>query len=204
MELLAKNVALLRIRIGITRKELAERLGVGETVVSNIETGYVTAHPQKLLTKIAITFGTTENGLLGLEPLEIGERSRAVYVTDSISNSKHLLEVDKIIDTMFIDRDKLRGYDYIGLKINDNSMEKARICKNDTVLVRLNSPIQNGDTVVVVCKDYDAIVRKYYSIGNEIILKAEGDSKIYPDIVLDSEKDRVVVLGKVVNCMIAL
>ncbi len=204
MEILAKNLALLRKNAGITRGELAERVGVGVTTITNIETGYTAAPPTKLMDKLAETFGTTVDAILGIKNLEIGERSRVVYVTESISNEKPFLEVDKIIDTMFIDRDKIKGYDHIGLRINDNSMENVRICKGDTVLVRQNAFVHNGDIVVVVYKTHDAVVRKYYDDGEKIILKAEGDYKIYPDIILDKDKDRIVIIGKVVNCMIAL
>ncbi|MEE0867732.1 MAG: LexA family transcriptional regulator [Clostridia bacterium] len=204
MELLAKNVAALRQRIGLTQKELAHRVGVGETTIMNIESGYLTAPPDRLATNLAEAFGVSIDGLLGEKPLEVDERSRAVYVAESISNEKPFLEVDKIVDTMFIDRDKLRGYEYIGLKVQDNSMYDSRICRGDTALVRLNALIANGDIVVVVCKDSDAIIRAYYKDGNKITLKANGDKRLYPDIVLDEEKDRIIVLGKVINCMINL
>lgn len=204
VELLAKNVAVLRQRTGLTQKELADRVGVGETTIINIETGYLTAPPIKLAMSLAEVFGVSMDGLLGRVPLEIGERSRAVYVAESISNEKPFLEVDKIVDTMFIDRDKLRGYEHIGLKVKDNSMYDSRICRGDVVLVRLNALIANGDIVVAVCKDYDAIIRTYYKEGSKITLKASGDKKLYPDIELDEEKDRIIVLGKVINCMISL
>lgn len=203
MNLFGINVSLMRKRIGLTQKELAERVGVGETTIQNIETGYLSSPPQSLTEKLCTAFDTTCDGLLGLTPLDVGERSRAIYVTDSISNDKPFLEIDKIVDTIFIDRDELRGYEYIGLRISDNAMEKSRICCGDTVLVRKDAIVKNGDIVVAVYKDSDSVVRRYYKNSNQVILKSD-DEKYYPDIILDTEMDRFVVIGKVVKCLFNL
>ncbi len=203
MNLFGINVYLMRKRTGLTQKELGERVGVGETTIQNIETGYLSSPTESLTDKLCTAFNTTRDGLLGLAPLDVGERSRAIYVTDSISNDKPFLEVDRIVDTIFIDRDELRGYEYIGLRISDNAMEKSRICCADTVLVRKDAIIKNGDIVVAVYKDSDSVVRRYYKNGNQIVLKSD-DEKYYPDIVLDTEKDRFVVIGKVVKCLFNL
>lgn len=203
MNLFGVNVCLMRKRIGLTQKELGERVGVGETTIQNIETGYLTSPGEGLLEKLCQAFNTTSSGLLGLTPLDVGERSRAIYVTDSISNDKPFLEVDKIVDTIFIDRDELRGYEYIGLRIGDNAMEKSRICLGDTVLVRKDAIAKNGDIVVAVYKDSDSVVRRFYKNGTQVILKSDNE-KYYPDISLDIENDRFVLIGKVVKCLFNL
>ena len=202
MNMLATNVSILRNKAGLSRRQLAQRLGVGETTVINIETGYLSAPPPELLEKIAGVFGVNVNGLTGTAPLEVSERSRAVYVAESISNDKPFLEVEKITDTVFIDRDKLRGYDYIGLKIKDNSMMDALICSGDIVIVQLEAPIDNGDIVVAVCKNYDAIVREYIREKSKITLRSAGDKKLYPDIVIDEKTERLVIIGKVTSAMV--
>lgn len=203
MNLFGINVCLMRKRTGLTQKELGERVGVGETTIQNIETGYLSSPAESLVDRLCEAFNTTRDGLLGITPLDVGERSRAIYVTDSISNDKPFLEVDRIVDTIFVDRDELRGYEYIGLRISDNAMEKSRICLGDTVLVKKDAIVKNGDIVVSIYKDSDSVVRRYYKNGNKVILKSD-DEKYYPDIVLDTETDRFVVIGKVVKCLFNL
>ena len=40
----------------------------------------------------------------------------------------------------------------------------------------------------------------YYKNDNTVLLKAAGNTDLYPDIVLDLEKDRFIAIGKVVHC----
>ena len=48
MNMLAVNVAMLRKRTGLNVKQLADMMGVGETTVRNIETGYTELPPAQL------------------------------------------------------------------------------------------------------------------------------------------------------------
>ena len=201
MGILAVNVSLLRKRTGLTESQFATRLNVGKTTVNNIETGYLSAPSDKLLESIAKVFDTTVDGLLGKTYLDIAERARMVYVVNSIDAKRPFVEYDRIIGSVFIDRDKLRGYDYFGLKVNDNSMANRRILTGDVVIVRKDCPVKNNDIVVVTVENSEvAVVRTYHKIKDKIILKAANDSGLYSDITVDSEKDSFNLIGKVVKC----
>ena len=169
MNMLAVNVAMLRKRTGLNVKQLADMMGVGETTVRNIETGYTELPPAHILEKLSVIFGTTPDGLMGRKPLEVAEKSRAIYVAESISNETALIEVSKIVDTIFVDRDVLEGYRHFGLRVKDNSMANARICSGDTVLVREGVPIKNGDIAVVIYKDSDAVVRRVFRNEDSVL-----------------------------------
>ena len=201
MGILAVNISLLRKRIGITTQQLAQRLNVGVTTVNNLETGYITAPSEKLLEDLAIVFDTTVDGLLGKTHLDIAERARMVYVVESIDAKRPFVEHEKIIGSVFIDRDKLRGYDYFGLKVNDNAMANRRILAGDIVIVRKDCPLKNDDIIVAAVKESDtAMVRTYYKTNDKIVLKAANDSGLYGDITLDCEKDSFNLIGKVIKC----
>lgn len=204
MEMLAMHLTLLRKRTGLTRKQLGERVGVGETTIKNIETGYTVAPPFALVEKLSAVFNVNTDGLLGNTHLEIGEKSRAVYVADSISASKPFVEIEKIVDTIFMDRDDLLGYDYIGLRIKDNAMMNSRICDGDTVLVRKNAIVRNGDIVVAVYGEHDAVVRRYFCEGEKVTLRADAPGDVFSDIVVDTEKERFILIGKVIRCLFSV
>lgn len=201
MGILSVNIALLRKRTGLTVKQLAERIEVGSTTIINIETGYITAPSERIISALAKVFDTTIDGLLGRTHLDIAERARMVYVVDSLDPKNPFVEYEKIIGSVFIDRDKLRGYEYFGLKIKDNSMVNRRILSGDVVIVRRDSPVRNDDIVVVAAKGREEIlIRTFIKNKNKIVLKAENDSDLYEDLVFDIGQDMFKLIGKVIKC----
>lgn len=201
MEFLAINLIKLRKWAGITQKQLAENLGIGVTMVNNIETGYVTSPGGQLLEKIAELFDTTAEGLIGKSSLEIGERARLIYVVSSIDSKTALIEKSKIVDGIFMDRDKLRGYDWVGLKISDNALSGEGIYSGYTAIVKMGATVKNNDIVVAaVDESEEAIVRIYQKRGDIVTLKVKNDSGFYRDITVDTRKDSLKIIGKVEKC----
>ena len=201
MGILRVNVELLRKRIGITQKQLAERIDVGTTTIINIETGYISLPSERVLNSLAKVFDTTIDGLLGRKPLDVAERARMVYIVDSLDPRNPLVEVDKIIGSVFIDRDELRGYEHFGLKIKDNSMANRRIITGDIVIVRRSEHVKNDDIVVATTKDTEeVVVRTYIKHKDKVILKAENDSGLYKDFVFETDKNKFNLIGKVIEC----
>lgn len=201
MGILAINIQAVRKRKGLTLEQLAELLNIGKTTLYNVETGYTKTLPDGIIEKLAAIFGTTVGGLLGNEPL-VTDEGRAVYVTDSISYEKPFLELDKIVETVFIDEKELHGYKYIGLKVKDNAMCNEKIFLGDTVVVRQNAILKNGDIAAVVMKDNDGIVRKYFCEEDTVILKPCTNVGEYEEIRLKRKKDGndgILAIGKVVK-----
>lgn len=198
MGILAINIRKLRQIVGLTQENLAKLLDVGTTTVNNIESGYIEAPPLKLLEKLAEIFNTTPDALIGRAPLDTQE-GRAVYVAESIAGEISLLENAKIIDTVFIDSSELHGYSYIGLKVNDNSMCDERIFFGETVIVRQNAVVKNGDIVAVTYNHHSSIIRKYFSKDDVVILKPCNHVANYEEIHLDKKKDNIKVIGKIVK-----
>lgn len=199
MGVFGTHIAHLRNFAGITQKQLADRIGTGVTTIKNIESGYVTAPIESLVEKIASVFGVDSSALMNHTSLDVEERGKMIYVVSCVSSDKPFIEADKIVETVFVDRDQLRGYDYMGMKISDNAMIDAHICPGASVIVRQNAVVKNGDIVLAVCHNLDGIVRRYFKEGSKIILKAENSSGLYPDISIDEDKDRFFLMGKVVT-----
>lgn len=69
---LGENIRRARLSRGLTQGALAEALGVSDRAVSRWETG--AASPDvTLLTRLALTLGTSADALLGVDPLRIQE-----------------------------------------------------------------------------------------------------------------------------------
>ncbi len=201
MGVLDVNVKKLREMVGITQEQLAKSLGVGPTTINNIETGYLTAPPVKLVERMAELFDTTVDGILGRKPLEVGERARLIHVVSSLDAKTSLVEKSKIVDGIFIDRDKLRGYDWFGIIIKDNALSGAGIFQGYTAVVKMNAPVKNNDIVVAAVNESDeAIVRIYHKVGDIVTLKTKNDSGLYQNISIDVRKDSFKLIGKVEKC----
>ena len=199
MNLFSAHIAGLRISTGLSQKQLAQMIGTGITTIKNIESGYLTAPSPLLVEKLAKVFGTDPFSLLNRTSLPVAERGKMVHIVSDISGSKPFLETAKIVETVFIERDKYYGYEYMGVKMQDNSMIDAHICPGDSVIIRQDAVVKNGDLVVAVCNDTNGIVRRYFRTGDTVLLKAENNSGLYPEIKLDLNKERFVLMGKVIK-----
>ena len=122
-----------------------------------------------------------------------------VHIFSSVSSRNPLPEINKIVETAFLDRDNMRGSEYMGIKMPDKAMIEEAIKENANVIIQQNANLQNGDIIAAVYNDHDAVIRTYYKKGNTVLLKAANSSGLYPDIVLNLEKDRFVPVGKVVH-----
>lgn len=196
---MAIHVKGLRNRIGMSEKQLATRVGVGETTINNIESGYLLSPPSLLVKKIAQAFGVDEELLYSSAPIEFAsEPAKEVYVVREIDPGFKLPSWKDVSDVIYVDCDALRGHNHIAVEVNDNAMVSRGIPKGAIVLVRTQSPVKNGDVVLAVCEK-KTIVRLYYSDGKEILLRAACFEENYPDIRLDAQKDKANIIGKVVQ-----
>ncbi len=200
MGMLAAHIRGLRKNAGLTQAQLATRIGVGATTINNIESGYTTSPAPHIIEALAKAFNTDSYSLLNNLSIDVGERAKLVHVVSSVSSKKPFVEIDKIVETAFIDRGDLHGFEYMGIKMPDNSMCEEAIKEGASVIIRKDAVIGNGDIVAAVYNDHDAVIRKYYKESDTVVLKAANSTGLYPDIRLDLTKDRFVLIGKVVHC----
>lgn len=199
MGILAAHIRSLRKNAGLTQKQLAMRIGTGSTTINNIESGYVVSPAPKIIDALAVVFNTDSYSLINRLSLDIGERAKMVHIVSSVSSKKPFVEIDKIVETAFLDRAELYGYEYMGIKMPDSSMVGEAMKEGASVIIRQDAVVKSGDIVAAVYNDNDAVIRIYYKEGNTIVLKAANSIGAYPDIILDLEKDRFVLIGKVIN-----
>ena len=201
MSMLGLHLINIRKNSGLTTEAFAKVLGVGVTTVKNIETGYITSPDTKLVERICEIFGVLREELFNSVSPSVGESSKMVHIAEYISAEKPFLQPELVVETVFLSRDELHGYEYIGIKMSDNSMIDSHICPGDSVIIRLGDNIANGDKVACVFNGSNSIIRRVYINDNEVVLKADNSSGLYPDIRLDIEKDGFRIIGKVIRWM---
>ena len=152
-----------------------------------------------LLEKFARTFDVTTDALLRPEPLEkTAEPAKEVYVVKEMASNVALPAWKDVSDVIYVDRDVLRGYDHIAIRVKDNSMLMEGIKCDAVALVRIGAPLKNGDIVLALYEN-KSIIRKYYFEGAKILLRAANTFENYPDISLDANKDKSNIIGKVIR-----
>lgn len=65
LDTLARRIAELRVKKGMTQRELAEAAGIGQALVSRYESGYYKSLRRITATKLAKVLGTTPEYLMG-------------------------------------------------------------------------------------------------------------------------------------------
>jgi transcriptional regulator with XRE-family HTH domain len=66
-----KRLREIRKRRGLTQAELAERLGLQQSMIAQYERGYIRVHAATLIVRLAAALQVTPNDLLGTQELQI-------------------------------------------------------------------------------------------------------------------------------------
>ena len=201
MSMIGLHIRKIRKNSGLTLESFANVLDVGITTVKNIETGYLPAPDMKFIEKVCEVFAVSVEELTNSVSPCVGDGSKIVHIAEYISCEKPFLQPELVVESMFVNSDEFRGYEYIGIKMKDMSMIDSHICPGDKVVIRMGDAVKNGDMVACVFKGTDSIIRRVYMNGNEVVLKANNANGLYPDIRLDKEKDEFRIIGKVTNWM---
>lgn len=203
------NIAALRKKMGVSQSDLAEKLGVRKTTISNYETGY-SVPDHKMLIKISDVFGVSVDSLLGHQGDDFGaEEPPAAYqivpVVGEVRAGQPTFAIEEVLGQLFLPRDMVHGYDYFGLVVRGDSMNMARIWPNDILLVRRQSTADNGDVVIATFGNEEATVKRYYRNGNQVTLKPESSNPIHQPIQINlAEEHDFAILGKVIRGIINL
>ena len=201
MSLIGLNLISIRKHSGLSLEKFAQLLDVGVTTIKNVETGYITAPGMKFIEKVCEVFAVAEEDLTNSVSPCVGEGHKIVHVAEYISSDKPFLQPELVVESLFLNRDELGKYEYVGIRMKDMSMIDSHICPGDSVVIRLNDVVKNGDKIACVYKGTDSLIRRVYMNGNEVVLKADNTSGLYPDIRLDKEKDEFRIIGRVIRWM---
>ena len=142
-----------------TQKDLANKLHVGKTTISNYETGY--SEPDiETQTVLADLFGVSLDDLNGRKRSYSKEKYTTINVYGKVPAGIPIEAIEDILDTEDISFEK--GYhpqkDYIGLVVDGDSMY-PKYLKDDVVIIEITPQCENGEDCVVYVNGYDATLK---------------------------------------------
>ena len=199
-----QTIKTLRKSIGLTQKELAEKLGLAPTAISAWERG-ANKPMMDSLSMMAELFGVPisyfyskagEHTLPG-EPrnlYRVAAQTVRIPILGSISCGEPLLAEDNIKGYRNESADMLPSGELYYLEANGDSMEPS-IPNGSLVLIRKQPEVENGQiAAVLINSDEEATLKRVRYQGDNMILYPDN-SKHSPIFVSDSNPARIIGLA---------
>lgn len=191
----------LRKKHKISMKELGQYVGVAESTISLYETEK-RQPDNNVLIKIAEIFNVSVDYLLGRETNDIYASIGAMPV------KKIKLPVLGNVacgEPIYANED-LEGYVYINedigadfcLHAKGDSMVNARIFDGDTLFVKKQDMVDDGEIAVVLIEDEATVKRVYYDRENNTITFMPENPAYKPMRYNGEELNNIRILGKVI------
>lgn len=187
----------LRLKNGYkTQQDLAAKLFVNQTAVSQWERGVTTPSPSILL-KLSQLYGVSTDYLLGADdPPRKGVR---IPVYRAVAAGIPIEAIEDIIDYEEIEPELAATGEFFGLRIQGSSME-PRICEGDVVIVRKQEDADSGDVAIVLVNGNDATCKRVKKEAHGLTLIPNNPAfpiKYYSAEEISSLPVRII--GKVVE-----
>lgn len=199
---LQKNIKAFRLKQGLTQAELAAKLGVDRSSVTQWETG-VTTPRMKVITKLSTLFNTTPSVLISdsstLTKLPISGSTATLPLRTLGKVHAGVMDDDTICDDEEIqvpERVVLAYPDAFLLRVEGNCMDRV-IPEGSHVVVVPHKEPANGSIVVIHDDAYEAIMRRYYKGSSALMLSPDSYEEEYQDIIVHDGQE-ITLIGVVV------
>lgn len=188
--MLADKIRELRRMMGFSQKQLGEKLGVGQSTVAMWENGK-NSPPYAMLLLLSEVFGISIAALTG------EEGSLRVPVLGRVQAGIPREAVEDIIGYEELAPGSHGEGEFFALKIRGRSME-PRFVEGDTVIVRRQSSVDNGDIAIVFVDGAEATCKKFYRHNDGISL-VSINTEFAPMFFSaeELENTKIEILGKV-------
>lgn len=199
---LQKNIKAFRLKQGLTQAELAAKLGVDRSSVTQWETG-VTTPRMKVITKLSTLFNTTPSVLISdsstLTKLPISGSTATLPLRTLGKVHAGVMDDDDACDDEEVqvpERVVLAYPDAFLLRVEGNCMDRV-IPEGSHVVVAPHKEPTNGSIVVIRDDTYEAIMRRYYKGSSALMLSPDSYEEEYQDIIVHDGQE-ITLIGVVV------
>ncbi len=195
-----KNLKERRKELNLTMLQVAEYVGVSEATISRWESGNIANMRRDKIAKLAKILEVRPTAIMGIEEdIKKSNSTKAVRipVLGYVRAGVPIEAVEEILDYEEISTEMARRGEFFALKIKGDSMEPL-IFDGDTVIIRKQETVENGNLAVVLINGNDATVKKFYSSEQGVKL-ISFNTKYEPFLFTPSEVEAlpVTVVGKV-------
>ncbi len=195
--MLANRLKELRKEKGLTLDALAERLGTSKQTIHRYENGIISNIPHDKVRALARALEVAPSELMGWESDEL---------TEGVS-VKRLPLLGEIACGVPIYAEQENGsYVYVSAELDadfcltahGDSMRDARIYDGDTVFIKKQSSVDNGEIAAVIIDDEATLKRVYFYPGEGKLILSPENPKYAPLVYINEELNSIKILGKAV------
>lgn len=169
----------IRVKIGLSQKEFAKMLGVGQTALSNWELGKREPDIETL------------NLISRISGVSLNKIADSKHKSSQISYANYYLDA--------LDND---GEQYYAVKMKGDSMNKLRICDGDTLIIKSQDKVFNNDIALVCVNDENPQIRQYYIDGTTVTLTPHSTNRNHKSKFYNYKTNKIRILGKVISNII--
>ncbi|MBP3337310.1 MAG: helix-turn-helix domain-containing protein [Clostridia bacterium] len=213
MDSFGQNLKSLRKRKGLTQLELAKKLGVQKTTVSNYETS-VSSPPKNVLVEIARFFDVSLDELLGAREEKPAQNSsfvlkegknnlysqnKTVKIFSEICDRSEIANIrNGVASVSFSD---LGSGEYFGLVQKDGALSARGISERDYIIFKTMQVVSNGDLVAVSVDEKPAVVGVFHETESEIGIIPPTVTPVSLPMFFPKKSGNVKILGKAVKAV---
>ncbi len=196
---------------GKTQSDVCQLTGIGKSAISQYIKGSFVPKQQRVYA-IAKALNVSESWLMGydvpperedkpkhtpeLTPIEYNPTHK-IPVLGRISAGLPLYAEENIEEYIYTELNG--GNEYFGLRVEGDSMNAARICDNDIIIVRQQEQVEDGEIAVVMVGDQDATVKRFHREGRNVFLTPQSYNPVHKVQVYDLKETNIRIVGKVVQ-----
>lgn len=195
---LGKKIRAHRDELGLTQAELADKLGLTYSSVSQWESGRATPRTP-ILRQLADLFGTTVADLMGEDAAEaaISGTSRMVPLL-GFAHMGEPCDEGSLADEVEVPASIADAHPRGFMVHAQGGCMDNRFPHDALLLVDPDMEPVNGQPVLAETADYGAVVRNYTRGRSTVMLTADSHSGEYDDILAGPGDEPVVCKGRVV------
>ena len=209
MSRFSDRLKLLRAEHDLTQQVLANRLEISKSSVNMYERGEREPGIQTL-EAIADLFNVDMDYLLGKS--DIPNRSALDSQLTPFAPTHRIPILGRIRAGLpLYAEEHVEGYtytelnggaEYFALRVTGDSMNAARIGDGDTLVIRRQECVENGQIAVVLVGDDEATVKRFFKNGHTVTLMPQSTNPVHQPQIYDTRDVQIRVIGLVVQSMI--
>lgn len=188
-----------RLKLGLSYAELGRLCEVDKTTVRKWELGLIENMRRDNMVLLAKALGVSPLVLLGIEEY-VPEDSLDVNANDKISVYANLFanKMENPIDKIDNPYPHEKG-DFFALEINNVKINSLLTDTKVYAIFKHQNSAKNGDTIVVSIANEKALIMKFYTVDDVIVLRSTTTESDAPITIVGEQVNDVCILGKFVG-----